>query len=62
MNFPKSVLVIKYMGPQRKGIDYLPLGITSVEIAKKFFWEEVYELFEIETNGDLRILKEIGVK
>lgn len=58
MNFPKSVLVIKYYVPE-KGT---PIGITSFEIAKKFFWEEVYELFEIKTNGDLRILKEQGVK
>ena len=33
MNFPKSVLVIKYYVPE-KGT---PIGITSFEIAKKFF-------------------------
>lgn len=64
MKFPKSILVIKYLGSEKnlEGLNYIPLGITSVEIAKKYFWEEVYELFEIETNGDLRLFKELGVK
>lgn len=64
MNFPKSILVIKYLASYKnlEGPDYLPIGITSIENAKNFFWEEEYELFEIETNGDLRLFKELGVK
>ena len=53
MNFPKSILVIKYF-PSLKNSedpDYLPIGITSIENAKKLFWKKEYELFEIEQNG-----------
>lgn len=64
MNFPKSILVIKYF-PYYKNSespDYVPIAITSVEVAKEFFWEKEYELFEIEQNGDLRLFKEWGIK
>ena len=39
MNFPKSILVIKCLTSFKnsEGPDYLPIGITSVENAKKFF-------------------------
>ena len=64
MNLPKSILVIKYLPSLKnsEGPDYLPIGITSVENAKKFFWEKEYELFEIEQNGDLRLFKELEVE
>ena len=41
MNFPKSILVIKYFPYYKnsEGPDYLPIGIISVENAKEFFWE-----------------------
>ena len=53
MNFPKSILVIKYFPSYKNSEypDYLPIGIISVEKAKKFFWEKEYELFEIGQNG-----------
>lgn len=64
MNFPKSILIIKYLSCYKnsEGPDYLPIGITSVENAKKFFWEKEYELFEVEQNGDLRLFKELGIE
>lgn len=64
MNFPKSILVIKYFPSLRnsKDPDYLPIGITSIENAKKLFWKKEYELFEIEQNGDLRLFKEWGIE
>ena len=64
MNFPKSILVIKYfpLYKNSEGPDYLPIGITSVETAKNLFWEKEYELFEIEQNGELRIFKELGIE
>lgn len=64
MNFPKSILVIKYFPAYKnsEGPDYLPIGITSIETAEKFFWEKEYELFEIEQNGDLRLFKELGIE
>ena len=64
MNFPKSILVIKYLlsCKNSEGPDYLPIGITSVENAKKLFWKKEYELFEIEQNGDLRLFKELGIE
>lgn len=64
MNFPKSILVIKYLPfcKNSEGPDYLPIGITSVENAKEFFWEKEYELFEIGQNGDLRLFKELGIE
>ena len=36
MNFPKSILVIKYFPSYKnsEGPDYIPIGITSVETAK----------------------------
>ena len=64
MNFPKSILVIKYF-PSLKNSedpDYLPIGITSVENAKKIFWKKEYELFEIEQDGELRLFKEWGIE
>lgn len=63
MNFPKSILIIKYLPSYKnsEGPDYLPIGITSVENAKEFFQEKEYELFEIEQNGDLRLFKELGI-
>ena len=64
MNFPKSILVIKYF-PSCKNSedpDCLPIGITSIENAKKLFWKKEYELFEIEQNGDLRLFKEWGIE
>ena len=63
MNFPKSILVIKYFPSLKnsEGPYYLPIGTTSVENAKKFFWGKEYELFEIEQNGDLRLFKELEV-
>ena len=63
MNFPKSILVIKYFPSDKnsENPDYLPICITSVENAKEFFWEKEYELFEIGQNGDLRIFKEWGI-
>ena len=62
MNFPKSILVIKHLPSCKnsEGSNYLPIGITSVENAKKFFCEKEYKLFEIEQNGDLRLFKEWG--
>ena len=64
MNFPKSILVIKYFPSDKnsEGPYYLPIGTTSVENAKKFFWEKEYKLFEIEQNGDLRLFKEWGIE
>lgn len=64
MNFPKSILVIKYFPYYKnsEGPDYLPIGIISVENAKEFFWEKEYELFEIGPNGDLRLFKEWGIE
>ena len=64
MNFPKSILIIKYLSSYKNSEDpdYLPIGITSVENAKKFFWEKEYELFEVEQNGDLRLFKELGIE
>lgn len=64
MNFPKSILVIKYFPSleNSEGPDYLPIGITSIENAKKLFWKKEYELFEIEQNGDLRLFKEWGIE
>ena len=49
MNFPKSILVIKYFPSYKNSEvpDYIPICITSVENAKEFFWEKEYELFEI---------------
>ena len=63
MNFPKSVLVIKYFPSYKnsESPDYIPVCITSVKNAKEFFWEKEYELFEIGQNGDLRLFKEWGV-
>ena len=64
MNFPKSILVIKYF-PSLKNSedpDYLPIGITSVENAKKIFWKKECELFEIEQDGELRLFKEWGIE
>lgn len=39
MNFPKSILIIKYFPSYKnsEGPDYLPIGITSIETAKKYF-------------------------
>ena len=64
MNFPKSILVIKYFPSYKNSEypDYLPIGIISVEKAKKFFWEKEYELFEIGQNGELRLFKEWGIE
>lgn len=64
MNFPKSILVIKYLPSYKnsEGPDYLPIGIISIENAKKLFWKKEYELFEIEQNGDLRLFKELGIE
>ena len=64
MNFPKSILVIKYFPSYKNSEypDYLPIGIISVEKAKKFFWEKEYELFEIGQNGELRLIKEWGIE
>ena len=64
MNFPKSILVIKYFPSYKNSEvpDYIPICITSVENAKEFFWEKEYELFEIGSNGDLRLFKEWGVE
>ena len=63
MNFPKSILIIKYFPSYKNSEvpDYIPICITSVENAKEFFWEKEYELFEIEQNGDLRLFKELGI-
>ena len=63
MNFPKSILVIKYFPSYKisESPDYIPVCITSVETAKEVFWEKEYELFEIGSNGDLRIFKEWGI-
>lgn len=64
MNFPKSILVIRYFPSYKNSEypDYLPIGIVSVEKAKKSFWEKEYELFEIEQNGELRLFKEWGIE
>ena len=64
MNFPKSILIINYFPSYKnsEGPDYLPIGITSVETAKKLFWKKEYELFEIGPNGDLRLFKEWGIE
>lgn len=64
MNLPKSILVIKYFPSYKNSEvpDYIPICITSVENAKEFFWEKEYELFEIGTNGDLRLFKEWGIE
>ena len=64
MNFPKSILVIKYFPSYKnsEGPDYLPIGIISVETAKNIFWKKEYELFEIGSNGELRLFKEWGVE
>ena len=64
MNFPKSILVIKYF-PSYKNSEYpdsIPICITSVGNAKNLFWEKEYELFEIEQNGELRLFKEWGIE
>ena len=63
MNFPKTILIIKYLPSLKNSEDpnYLPIGVTSVENAKKFFWEKEYKLFEIEQNGGLRLFKELGI-
>ena len=63
MNFPKSILVIKYFPSYKisESPDYIPVCITSIENAKEFFWEKEYELFEIGRNGDLRLFKEWGI-
>ena len=60
MNFPKSILIIKYFPSYKNSEypDYIPICITSVENAKNLFWEKEYELFEIEQNGDLRLFKD----
>ena len=62
MNFPKSILVIKYFPSYKnsEGPDYIPVCITSIENAKEFFWEKEYALFEIGPNGDFRLFKEWG--
>ena len=64
MNFPKSILVIKYFPSLKnsEGPDYIPVCITSIENAKEFCWEKEYELFEIGPNGDLRLFKEWGIE
>ena len=64
MNFPKSILVIKYFPSLKKSEDpdYLPIGIISIENAKRLFWKKEYELFEIGPNGDLRLFKEWGIE
>ena len=64
MNFPKSILIIKYSPSDKNSEvpDYIPICITSVENAKEFFWEKEYELFEIGPNGDLRLFKEWGIE
>ena len=64
MNFPKSILIIKYFPSYKNSEvpDYIPICITSVENAKEFFWEKEYELFEIGLNGDLRLFKEWGIE
>ena len=64
MDFPKSILVIKYfpLYKNSEGPDYLPIGIISIEKARKLFWKKEYELFEIGPNGDLRLFKEWGIE
>ena len=64
MNFPKSILIIKYFPSYKNSEypDYIPICITSVENAKNLFWEKEYELFEIEQNGELRLFKECGIE
>lgn len=64
MEFPKNILVIKYLASYKnsEGPDYLPICVTSVENAEASFWEKEYELFEIRENGDLRLFKELGVE
>lgn len=64
MNFPKSILVIKYFPSYAisESPDCIPVCITSIENAKQFFWEKEYELFEIEQNGELRLFKEWGIE
>ena len=64
MNFPKSILIIKRF-PSHKNFersDYIPIGITSIRVAKEFFWEKEYELFEIGQHGDLKLFKEWGIE
>ena len=64
MNFPKSILVIKYFPSYKnsESPDYIPICITSIEHAKEFFWDKEYELFKIGRNGDVRLFKEWGIE
>lgn len=64
MNFPKSILVIRYFPSYKNSEypDYIPIGIVSVETAKNLFWEKEYELFEIGQDGELRLFKEWGIE
>ena len=64
MNFPKSILVMKYFPSYKNSEcpDYIPICVTSVETAKNIFWEKEYELFEIEQDGELRLFKEWGIE
>ena len=64
MNFPKSILVIKYFPSYKisESPDYIPVCITSIENAKEKKKKKEYELFEIGPNGDLRLFKEWGIE
>lgn len=53
MNFPKSILVIKYFPSCKnsEGPDYLPIGITSIENAKKLFWKKNMNFLKLNRMG-----------
>ena len=63
MNFPKSILVIKYFPYYKnsEGPDYLPIGIISVENAKEFFIGENGYLYVVYAYGNESFTSETDV-
>ena len=53
MNFPKSILVIKYFPSLKnsEGPDYIPICITSIENAKEFFGKKNMNFLKLDRMG-----------
>lgn len=50
MNFPKSILVIKYFPSYKisESPDYIPVCITSIENAKEFFGKKNMNFLKLD--------------